>query len=66
VTFKEIRHLTQQARKIPLENILLAAGATRDRNDKQKRHTAQGLLSVNAAKFINSNQAKGGEGAISS
>jgi hypothetical protein len=51
-------------RRIPLPEVLHAAGAEADRRDPSKWHTARGMLSVNGAKFFNWNQGRGGGGAI--
>lgn len=51
-------------RRIPLPEVLRAARAETDRHDPAKWHTAQGVLSVNGAKFFNWNQGRGGGGAI--
>ena len=64
MTFQEIRQRAGQVRQIPLEAVLLAAGAQRDRHDQAKWHTARGVLSVTGTKFMNWNQGIGGGGAI--
>ena len=64
MTFQEIRERTNRVRSIPLQDVLLLAGAKRDRYDKAKWHTARGVISCTAAKFINWNQGVGGGGAI--
>jgi hypothetical protein len=51
-------------RRIPLPEVLRAAGAEADRHDPAKWHTARGVLSVNGAKFFNWNRGRGGGGAI--
>jgi len=51
-------------RAVPLEAVLKLTGATPDRHDRAKWHTAQGTLSVTATKFFNWNQNVGGGGAI--
>ncbi len=51
-------------RRIPLEAVLRANGAQPDARDHSKWHTTRGVLSINAAKFINWNNAQGGGGAI--
>jgi hypothetical protein len=53
-----------ELRRIPLPQVLRAAGAEADRHDPAKWHTAHGVLSVNGAKFFNWNQGRGGGGAI--
>lgn len=64
MSFYELRELSRLVRGVPLETVLLTAGAKRDRHDKAKWHTAQGVLSVTGMKFMNWNQGKGGGGAI--
>ena len=51
-------------RAIPLESVLVASGAERDRQDKAKWHTAKGAISITGMKFMNWNQDFGGGGAI--
>src|SRR5581483_11113841 len=53
-----------QLRGIPLQAVLLATGAHRDRDDKAKWHTSKGSISITGVKFMNWNQARGGGGAI--
>lgn len=64
MTFQEIRERADHVRGIPLQDVLLLAGAKRDRHDKAKWHTARGVISCTAAKFMNWNQGVGGGGAI--
>lgn len=64
MTFQQIRERANRVRGIPLQDVLLLAGAKRDRYDKAKWHTARGVISCTAAKFINWNQGVGGGGAI--
>jgi hypothetical protein len=64
MTFREIRERANRVRVIPLEEVLLLAGAVRDLSDRAKWHTAQGVLSVTGAKFMNWNRGIGGGGAI--
>jgi len=64
MNYHEIRERSRQLRGVPLEAVLLAAGAQRDKHDKAKWHTAKGVLSVTGTKFMNWNEAKGGGGAI--
>jgi hypothetical protein len=64
MTFQEIRDRANRVRGIPLQDVLLLAGAKRDRYDKAKWHTAKGTISCTAAKFMNWNQGVGGGGAI--
>ena len=64
MNFQESREQANRLRRIPLEAVLRAVGAEADRRDKAKWQTAQGVLSVSGAKFINWNQGRGGGGAI--
>ncbi len=64
MTFQEIRDQANRVRGIPLQDVLLLAGAKRDRYDKAKWHTAKGAISCTAAKFMNWNQGVGGGGSI--
>ena len=64
LTYREIGQRAQKVRDVPLEAVLEATGAKRDRRDKAKWHTAQGVLSVTGMKFMNWNQGLGGGGAI--
>lgn len=64
MTFQQIRERASRLRGIPLPAVLLAAGATSDRYDKAKWHTAQGVVSVTGAKFMNWSRGVGGGGAI--
>jgi len=64
MTFQEIRDRADRVRGIPLQEVLLLAGAKRDRYDKTKWHTSKGAISCTAAKFMNWNQGVGGGGAI--
>jgi hypothetical protein len=58
------RRPVDDLRRLPLPEVLRAAGAEADRHDPAKWHTAQGVISVNGAKFFNWNQNRGGGGAI--
>jgi hypothetical protein len=58
------RRRAERAREVPLEAVLLARGAVRDRQDRSKWHTAQGPLTITGAKFINWSCHRGGGGAI--
>ena len=53
-----------ELRRIDLKTILALATAVRDRSDKNKWHTCQGIISVSGQKFFNWNQSEGGGGAI--
>jgi hypothetical protein len=64
MTFQEIRDRANRVRGIPLQDVLLLAGAKRDRYDKAKWQTAKGVISCTTAKFMNWNQGVGGGGAI--
>ncbi len=64
MNFEQRRHWVDGLRGIPLEVVLRAAAAEPDGRDHAQWHTAQGVLSVNGAKFINWNQGRGGGGAI--
>ena len=59
-----LRDRANQVRGIPLEAVLRRSGAQPDRYDQRKWHTAQGVLSVTGAKFMNWNCGRGGGGAI--
>jgi hypothetical protein len=58
------RARADQLRAIPLDAVLQAWGAQRDRYDPHKWHTAQGVLSVTGAKFMIWTRGLGGGGAI--
>ena len=64
MTYQKVRDRADRVRRIPLQDVLLLAGAKRDRHDKAKWNTAKGVISCTAAKFINWNQGVGGGGAI--
>ena len=64
MTFQDIRDRADRVRGIPLQEVLLLAGAKRDRYDKAKWHTSKGAISCTTAKFMNWNQNVGGGGAI--
>jgi len=64
MTFVPRRAETNRLREMPLHAVLLAVGAQADASDPAKWHTAQGVLSVNGAKFINWRKGRGGGGAI--
>src|SRR3989475_11665430 len=64
MTWDEIRDRLHQLRAIPLESVLIAAGAQRDPQDKAKWRTAKGAISVTGMKFMNWSQGVGGGGAI--
>lgn len=60
----EVRQRARRLRNVPLPSILELLGVQRDRYDRCKWHTRQGVLSVNGAKFFNWNREIGGVGAI--
>jgi hypothetical protein len=64
VSFDHHRRWVDGLRAIPLPEVLRAVGAEADGHDPVKWHTAQGVLSVNGAKFFDWNQGRGGGGAI--
>jgi hypothetical protein len=64
MNFDEFRQLADQVRALPLEAVLRARHAVRDRRDKRKWHTDQGPLSITGARFMNWQQGVGGGGAI--
>jgi hypothetical protein len=64
LSFEQHRRRVDELRRIPLPQVLRAAGAEADRHDPAKWHTAHGVLSVNGAKFFNWNEGRGGGGAI--
>ena len=64
MTSGTLRDRANQVRGIPLDWVLRQSGAQPDRSDKHKWHTAQGVLSVTGAKFMNWNRGRGGGGAI--
>jgi hypothetical protein len=64
VSFQQIRDRAGRVRGIPLQAVLLAAGAVQDQHDKAKWHTAQGVIAVTGPKFMNWSRGVGGGGAI--
>jgi hypothetical protein len=58
------RQRAQRLRAVPLSVVLQWSGAVPDRFDPHKWHTAQGVLSVTGAQFINWHLGRGGGGAI--
>ncbi len=64
MNFDELRRRADAVRTVPLEAVLLARGAVRDRRDRHKWHTEQGPLSVTGPKFTNWRRGQGGGGAI--
>lgn len=63
-SFAEIRKKADAVRDIELGALLQYLGSTKDRQDKAKWHTSQGVISVNGPKFMNWTQGTGGGGAI--
>jgi hypothetical protein len=64
MNFDQLRQCAAAVRTVPLETVLLAHGAVRDRHDRRKWHTEQGPLSVSGPKFMNWHRNQGGGGAI--
>ena len=64
MTFWQRRQQADKLRSLALETVLPLCQAQRDRYDKRKWHTSQGVLSVNGSKFMNWNAGAGGGGAI--
>ena len=64
MNFQEVRDRADRIRGIPLQAVLLLAGAERDRYDKAKWHTGKGTICCTGMKFMNWNQGVGGGGAI--
>jgi hypothetical protein len=64
MNFDDFRRRADVVRSLPLETVLRARGAVRDRRDRRKWHTEQGPLSVTGPKFTNWHRGQGGGGAI--
>ena len=64
MNFDDLRRRADRVRVLPLESVLLARGAVRDRRDRRKWLSEQGPLSVSGPKFINWRRSEGGGGAI--
>jgi hypothetical protein len=64
MNFDDLRRRADVVRALPLEGVLLARGAVRDRRERHKWHSEQGPLSVSGPKFINWHRGEGGGGAI--
>jgi hypothetical protein len=64
MNFDDWRRRADAVRAVPLEAVLLARGAVRDRRDRHKWHSEQGPLSVTGPKFTNWHSGQGGGGAI--
>jgi len=63
-TFEEIGSKADVVRNIDLEAVLERTGCIKDRLDKAKWHTPEGVISVTGQKFMNWSQGAGGGGAI--
>ena len=63
-TFEEIGSKADVVRNIDLEAVLERTGCIKDRLDKAKWHTPDGVISVTGQKFMNWRQGTGGGGAI--
>ena len=63
-TFEEIGSKADVVRNIDLEAVLERTGCIKDRLDKAKWHTLEGVISVTGQKFMNWSQGAGGGGAI--
>jgi len=64
VTLSDFRRRADAVRSIPLETVLTAWGAQRDRRDRHQWRTDRGPLTVTRAKFFNWHLEDGGGGAI--
>lgn len=64
MTYHEIGDRANHVRGIPLQTVLAAMGATRDRHDRAKWRTERGGISVNGARFMDWGCGRGGGGAI--
>jgi len=64
MNFDDFRRRADAVRSLPLESVLLARDAVRDRRDRRKWHTEQGPLSVTGPKFMNWHGSQNGGGAI--
>ena len=64
MNFDDLRRRADRVRVLPLESVLLARGAVRDRRQRHKWHSEQGPLSISGPKFINWHRGEGGGGAI--
>ncbi len=64
MNFDEFGQLADQMRELPLESVLRARHAVRDRRDKCKWHTDQGPISITGTRFMNWQQGVGGGKAI--
>lgn len=64
MTLPDFRRRADAVRSIPLETVLTAWGAQRDRRDRNQWRTDRGPLTVTDAKFFNWHLEEGGGGAI--
>ncbi len=64
MNFDEFGQLADQMRELPLESVLRARHAVRDRRDQCKWHTDQGPISITGTRFMNWQQGVGGGKAI--
>ena len=64
MTLPDFRRRADAVRSIPLETVLTAWGAQRDRRDRKQWRTDRGPLTVTGAKFFNWHLECGGGGAI--
>ena len=64
MNWDDLRRRAAAVRDVAPETVMIFCGAVRDRHDKSKWHTAQGIVSVTGAKFMNWERVEGGGGAI--
>ena len=64
MTLSDFQRRADAVRSIPLETVLKAWGAQRDRRDRHQWRTDRGPLTVTGAKFFNWHVEEGGGGAI--
>ena len=64
MTFWQRKERAAQLRALPLAQVLVWCGAQPDATDRNKWHTARGVLSLNGAKFMNWTLGVGGGGAL--
>ena len=64
LTYWQRKERAAHLRVLPLAQVLLWSGAEPDATDKNKWHTARGVLSLNGAKFMNWTSGRGGGGAM--
>lgn len=63
-SFYEIKRIADTVRNTDLNLVLTRLGALKDKYDKAKWHTSQGVVSVSGQKFMNWSRNVGGGGAI--